>query len=326
MNIDTSSNKLVGFNYKGDNNKCYLFDTDKMTNKLDYDIINKYNVKSFVKTKNTIDFDDSQDKHNQYNYFNQLNNNYYNIDGLLNTLNVKSERECLEKCMDNSNNTCKSVIYLEEPKKCTFYSNKDMKFNNNNNNDNNEIEKTYTIKNNININNAINDIKNNITNNYNNMDRTANLNKIKDNPILYKCNGLNSTNPFCTKPFNPDNIENNELQYYTDCLDKQFETSLDQEKYYNSECKKKYGDEYIFDNDYQNLDSIIKYNLGNQARCKIGMYGDNIIEKFDNGNCIVYNNQRETFENYIEQKHYFRKILWLFIILCLIIIIFLSCN
>jgi hypothetical protein len=334
-----SSNNKGGFKYKGNNDKCYLYETKQMNHKLSNDDLESYNIKTFFKDKNTIDLEKNEDQSNQYNYFNEINNKYYNIDKLLDKVNVNNEKECLQKCLNDSSNKCKSVIYLEEPKKCTFYKNKDMKSINDIDIDINIgiNEKFYTFKPNIDKDNAIKDVKNNIVYNYKNMntDKTANWAKIRDNPILYKCNGLDSTNPFCTKEYNPNNIENNELQYYTDCLDKQFEKLNEQEKYYSNNCRKKYGNEYVFDNDYSNLDTVIKCDNGKKARCKINMNGNNIwdvnleyssgtnsIEHFSEGNCKVYNNDRVPYEEHINNKNLHKKRFVLLLFLFIIIFMF----
>ena len=332
INKNSLSNKFNGgFEYKGNNDKCYLFDTQEMNTKLSNNDLDNYNIKTFYKVKNTIDFDDNENKNDPYKYFTHIHNKYYNINGLIDKVNVSNEKECLDKCLSDSSNKCKSIIYLEEPKKCTFYKNKDMKIGNKSvyNNESNNTKKIYTFKNNININNALDDIKNNIVHNYkkmnniNNINNTANWSKIMDNPVLYKCNGLDSTNPFCTSPFNPDNIENNELQYYTDCLDKNYENNNEQEKYYSDECKNKYGDEYIFDNDYHNLDTVINCDHGKRAKCKINMNQNNFSEHFSD-NCNVYNNERITYEEHYEKKYFRNKQIALLFFLFIIIIIFLS--
>jgi hypothetical protein len=330
-------NNNVGFSYKGNNDKCYLYKTQKMNNKLNDDDLNSYNIKTLLRKNEDINLSENSSK----NYFNEVNNKYYNIDDIIDKVNVKNENECLEKCLDYSYGKCQSVIYLEEPKKCTFYKNKDIKLYNENR------EKIYTLKNNINKENAIKDIKNNIVYNYTmnlpkynedkelfsetlvkeNSNIYANWTKIRDNPILYNCNGLNSTNPFCTKEYDPNNVENNELQYYTDCLNKQFDNSSEQEKYYSNECRKVYGDEYVFDDNYLNLDTVIKCDIGNKVKCKIDMYNNNIIENYDNGDkCTVYKNDRVLYEDYIENKDIQKRWFILLLFLFIIVIIFILCK
>jgi hypothetical protein len=321
--LKSNDNNDGGFEYKGNHDKCYLYETQTMNHKLNNNDLDSYNIKSFFKVKSTIDLDDNEDQQNKYNYLKKINNNFYNINGLIDNIDVSNEKECLNKCLEYPDNKCKSVIYLEEPKKCTFYKNKDMKINEKNNNSNN-----YSFKKDINKENAIEYLKNNIRYNYKNMDRTVNITKLKDNPILYNCNGIDSTDPFCQSSFNPDNIENNELQYYTDCLDKKYENINDQEKYFTTECKNKYGNEYVFDNDYQNLDTVMNCDKGNRAKCKINLEYDNYIEKFTNnsnicdGNCTIYKNERVSYEEYLENNNFQKKRFVLILLLFIIIIIF----
>jgi hypothetical protein len=306
-----------------------------MNHKLNNNDLYSYNINSFFKVKSTIDLDENEDQQNKYNYFKKINNNFYNINGLIDNINVSNEKECLNKCLEYPDNKCKSVIYLEEPKKCTFYKNKDMKINeknkisdNNSDNNSNNNSNNYSFKKDINKENAIEYLKNNIRYNYKNMDRTVNITKLKDNPILYNCGGRDSTDPFCQSSFNPDNIENNELQYYTDCLDKKYDNINDQEKYFTTECKNKYGNEYVFDNDYNNLDTVMNCDKGNRAKCKINLEYDNYIEKFTNnnicdGNCTIYKNERVPYEEYLENNNFQKKRFLLIFLLFIIIIIFL---
>lgn len=117
------------------------------------------------------------------------------------------------------------------------------------------------------------------------MDIQLNIAKIKDNPILYKCNGMDSTNPYCLQPFNPNNIEDNEITYYTKCRKLNImNNKIDQINYYNNLCKNDVGNEYIFDYNTTNLDDVISCSNNKQKiRCKLNIFGDNeVIEHFDN--------------------------------------------
>lgn len=117
------------------------------------------------------------------------------------------------------------------------------------------------------------------------MDIQLNIAKIRDNPVLYKCNGMDSTNPYCLQPFNPNNIENNEITYYTKCRKLNImNNKFDQINYYNNLCKNDVGNEYIFDYNTTNLDDVISCSNNEQKiRCKLNIFGDNeVIEHFDN--------------------------------------------
>ena len=82
-----------------------------------------------------------------------------------------------------------------------------------------------------------------------------------------------STNPFCTVEFDSDKINyKNNYVNYTDCINNND---------YDKECKKKYGNEYIFDNDIYNLDSVLNCDDGGKrVKCKLGFH--DIIENFEN--------------------------------------------
>jgi hypothetical protein len=203
---------------------------------------------------------------------------------------------------------------MEQPKKCTFYKNKAM------NNKDIDLEKNdiYTVKNKkikeIYENNDIllNDIneltEDDLLNKYycklNNdkcildykvsvSNKEQKLTELKsyDNTPLYNCSGLYSTNPFCTTEYNPDdteyikNIELAKLMNYTDCENIRNIDNIDkQQKIFNNACRKKYGNEYIFDNNVFDTESIIKCQDGGiKAKCKLSLDDKNvIIENFDN--------------------------------------------
>lgn len=291
-------NNYKGFKYIGDNNKCLLFGSNSFDKNIK-SILDKddYNIKSYIKNKSTIDLNsnDINDQNNVNLYYKEIDNSDFLFKNLLKNINVENKKECLNECLKNENNKCKSVIYLEEPQKCIFSNTISIKPNN---------DKQYNVYT-LNKNN----LKNNIDNNYNKMEDDIQMNwtKIRDNTVLYKCNGMDSTNPFCTQPFNPDNIEDNELPYYTKCRNlSKYNNIKEQEKYYNKLCKNEYGNEYIFDNDYLNLDSVIKCNENEERiRCKLNMYGDNyVLEHFDN--------------NIYEETKY----KYIFLIFCIILLLF----
>lgn len=255
-------NSYEGFKYYGDKNKCMLFNTNNFNKKLDK--YKDYNIKSFIKTKDIIDLDNRFEQNNSYNYFNQINNNYLIPDHLIKEYIVNNEKDCLDYCI-RDHNDCKSLIYLEQPKLCTFYKKKKFKNKDENYNNYDIYTKNSKINNNILLPNEILNVKS-----Y--KKETGNLMDISNIP-LYNCAGLISTNPFCTNELNLDNLnfKNNYINY-TDCT-----TNND----YNKECKKKYGNEYIFDNDIYNLASVIDCNNGEKrAKCKIDF--NDIIENFEN--------------------------------------------
>lgn len=69
------------------------------------------------------------------------------------------------------------------------------------------------------------------------MDVQLNWEKIKDNPVLYNCNGMNSTNPYCTKPFDPNNIEDNGINYKIDYI-KEYNLFIESFEDYNNNYSK----------------------------------------------------------------------------------------
>jgi len=265
----TIENSYEGFKYYGDKNKCMLFKSDKLNKSMNN--YKDYKIKSFVKINDIIDINNIEDQVDSYKYFNEINNDYNLPDNLIKEFNVENEKECIDSCVMDYND-CNSVIYLDQPKSCSFYNKKKFK-NKDTNKDANNLFDIYTIKNinNYQSDNMLSSISVNTTS-YKN--ETNNLISSSNIP-LYNCSGLYSTNPFCTNEFDPDkiNFKQNYINY-TDCIDN---------NNYNKECKKKYGNEYIFDNDIYNLKSVMECdNGGKRAKCKLDF--SDIIENYENKN------------------------------------------
>ena len=300
-------NKYSGFSYKGDKNKCILYSSSSLDNKMDKDI---YNYRTFTKTKDMTDMFNME--HNVFNYFQETNNFGFEPIGKIKEVDVKNEKECLNECFKNSEK-CKSVSYLEEEKECVFYKDKNIK-------KNNSINDVYTIKehkikeHNDKIMGLMNDINNtnkyyycNLNNdtciddysvnrlNYNNNlenSMTVETRSEDTNMPLYKCDTLYSTNPFCTKEYNKDEKINHMINY-SDCHKNIEENNYDkQKKIYDNFCKKKYGDEYVFDDDPYNLDSIKKCTEKKNVmvKCKMDLNNDMLI--VDNSKIVEHYNNK----------------------------------
>lgn len=314
--IHSIDNNYQGFEYKGDKNKCILFKSNNSDKKIDNNL-NKYNLKSFNKTKNTIDIKNLEDQLDPIKYFTQINNYGFIPKDMIKDINVENESECMGECIKNSNN-CSSVLYMETPKECTFYKKKNMKHTKDkfNNYDTYSIKNKKIEDNNNLINNLLqNDMIDNNNNYYYcnlNNDKCIidyKVNKVNNelteleiptrsyitNMPLYNCSGLYSTNPFCTKEYNPDDqeiIKNEVVDKYSDCFvkDNNVKNINMQKKKFDNECKKKYGSEYIFDDNIFDINSMINCNddVDNQnymskVKCKLNFAGDNLmIEPFMN--------------------------------------------
>ena len=259
------NNNYEGFTYKGDKNKCYQFKSHNFANKIDDDM-NKYNIQTFLKTKKTIDFKNPNDQLNPNNYFTEINNYGYMLDNYIDTKDVNNKDECINSCITKNN--CKSIIYLEQPKECNFYKSKNMKTNKDINN-----YDTYTIK-------------NNVIPNIPNIPNISNISNISNKePLLFNCSGLKSTNPFCTNEY-VLNL-NNKLEYseYSDCEKIEIDDDIGAQKtQFNKICNKKFGDEYIFDDNIYNKNTIIKCDDDyKKIKCKINL-NNGYIEHFNNIN------------------------------------------
>ena len=274
LNLDSCmlhviNNNLSGFKYKGDNNKCYLYRTSVFDKKINENIINNYDIKSYIKSKNTIDVD-LKDQYDNTKYFSEINNNYFSPSIQINNkeIIVNDEIECMDKCR-NTHSKCKSIIYLKEPEECIFYKNKIMK-----KKDFNNMYTTYSLK--TKKINEINDIKTTYKNINNILD--LKIQESNDNPIsLYKCNDKFSENPFCSKEYKKSNKDSNkDLHNYTECqiIDNSYKTVNEMKNNFNKICKKQFGDEYVYDT---MSDTLECNNNEKKIKCKF-----NIMENFDN--------------------------------------------
>jgi hypothetical protein len=165
----TIENNYEGFTYKGDNNKCLLFNSHNLNNKIDENT-NQYNIKTFLKTKDVVDIKKLEDQLDSSKFFEESNNYGYIYDNNIKEYNVINIEQCMDKCIKDHND-CKSIMYLEEPNKCNFFNKKIMK--NKNLDKDFENYDIYTVKKNklkkyhdI-INNLKNDIQNDIQNDEN---------------------------------------------------------------------------------------------------------------------------------------------------------------
>jgi predicted nucleic acid-binding Zn ribbon protein len=297
----TIDNKYKGFTYNGDKNKCLIYNNNNLKES-DYDKYDNYKKKTFLKKDNNLNIK-LEDQHNPIKYFNNINNNKYIYENISNEITINNENDCLNYCLNNSNK-CKAVIYMETPKKCDFYNNIKINYEEKINND----YDVYSLNKNKmkDQENLINDLLNESKNNekiYNYctlkddkcilqnkvVNNNDNYNNVitEDNLPVYDCGGIYSTNPFCTKEYseidNKEYLEKKEkdkYSLYTDCINTKNINNIEQENaIYNNECKKKYGNEYVFDNDLFNMESKLECEDGNiKALCKLDFEDKFILE------------------------------------------------
>jgi hypothetical protein len=351
------NNKYNGFKYKGDKNKCFLYDNvnvNDFNNNIE-DKYKDYNRETLFKTRNTIDIKKYEDQQNSASYFEKVNTHGFIAKDKLDELNVSSKDECMDSCIKDYEN-CKSIVYLEQPKECTFFKDKKM-VNKKDKNINKDYDiyslkrQTLTEQNNI-YNNLANDFtknnelldKNNdyyckLSNNkcYDDYKISSNIeeenkndNNINNpNLVTYNCSGIYSTNPFCTNEFNMNNSNSKNVNNINDKIDNKYTKCVflkensnlnDMINTYNNECKKEFGQEYIFDNDEYNTESVVECgnnngNIGKNIKCKLNFDNSNLniraltnpfqestkIEKFSN---LEINNKMVIIDNIYLEKSY----------------------
>lgn len=306
--IYSIDNKYKGFTYNGDKNKCLIYDSHNLKEH-NLDDLNKYNdykKKTFLKTNDTISIK-LEDQLNPTKYFDVTNNNKYIYKDNIDEIYVDNENNCLDACLNNYDNKCKAVIYMEPPKICNFYN----KIKVNNKKILNDEFDTYTLnKNKLNskkelIDNLLKDSKNNekiynycilkdnkcIINDKINISDSIIKTENKENLPVYDCGGIYSTNPFCTKEYSKDDYkeyiekkEKDKYSLYTDCINTKNINNIEQENIiYNDACKKKYGNEYIFDNNLFDIESKLECDDGSvMAKCKLNMEDKFILDSNNN--------------------------------------------
>jgi hypothetical protein len=352
--IQAIQNNYAGFSYKGDKNKCILYSSDTLENKINKNENekNKKNYKTYIKTKNIMDLK-IDDQHNVNNYFKESNNYGFIPNSKITEFQVENENECMNYCLKDSDK-CKSILFLEDEKECIFYDKKDILINDKF--DNNKYD-NYTIKSNKKKENEdiivglLNDVNKSMVDNYyyctlnNNIcieDYKINKNNYENNieiadrseennvPI-YKCDTQYSTNPFCTEKYNADdnqksNLISNKKDYYSDCNLKtpfnNINTYKEQVDIYDKYCRAKYGDEYVFDNNSFDLNTVKNCEKKDEimVKCKMNFDTDLLnsskIENFQN-------NDRESCLKTNSNNHFYLVTYVIFAIVIVLFIVYL---
>jgi hypothetical protein len=331
-------NNYQGFTYNGDKNKCFLYTSQIFDKKID-DNLSKYNLKTFLKTKDSVNIKKIEDQLDSSKYFTESNNYGFVPNNFIKELDVTNQKDCMDSCVKD-NNKCKYILYAEKPKECIFYNKKKMKLNKNNSADfdiytikSKKLESHNKLLNNL-QNEPITDNKYyycNFNNNKCTIDYTVDKNRIVDdleipdrsfntNLPLYNCSGLYSTNPFCTKEYNKDDhvkAKNEDNDYYSDCFNDEYSNSIEEKKInFNRKCSEKYGHEYIFDDNIFDIKSVIKCEDENiKVKCKLNFNGikdiyqnnSSSIEHFSTENekckeCINNAGKKQYINDFVEKQ------------------------
>jgi len=223
-------------------------------------------------------------------------------------------------CINDLDNECKSITYLENPLYCKFYNNSRKK------KKDDIISRDYDI---YTFKEIKNDDDDNVNKELRNIDEnnkeiilkekektkqylTAKTKKKDESqkkiewmeeesttPPVYNCDGVLSTNPFCTKEYTDSDLEifekekeSKQKKYFSDCfsIDK-INTIQEEGELYNKKCKKKYGNEY----DYE-LDKKKCKNGDIQIRCKVNFENEGIL------NNSVLNNDKNVVEHFAQNE------------------------
>jgi hypothetical protein len=371
------ANKVIdknyeGFIYKGDKNKCLLYNTtniDEFNNNIENKYKN-YNLETLFKTRNVADIKKYEDQQNSFNYFTKINNHKFIPKNKIDELDVSTKDQCMDSCVKDYPN-CKSIVYLEEPKECTFFKKKIMnnKKSINNNYDIYSLKKQTLVEQNNISNKLFNDFnKNNELLDNNDYYCKLNNNKCyddykvnknieeeeilindhnKNSNVLYNCSGIYSTNPFCTNKYDMKNSHANiqpKNNKYTKCSIIKEGNDLNKViKIYNNKCKQEFGQEYVYDNDKYDIESVVDCdydngNIGKTIKCKLNFDNTNLnigIEKFSNGKNSIISESSDfpmllDFSNFLNSQDmnrlYYNKIyisLLIFAIFWLIFLLFL---
>lgn len=138
-NFSIKNNK-AGFNYKGNNNLCYLYENHKPTKKLDNNLINNFTKRKFVKNEIQKNANIYQ-QNDPFFYFKELNNFNLHSTNLIKKNNVENIENCMKHCLNNPK--CNSITFFQEPKECTFYDKVNLASNKNHNYDSYMLDKDF---------------------------------------------------------------------------------------------------------------------------------------------------------------------------------------
>lgn len=323
-------NNYAGFIYYGDKNKCFRYNTtaDQFNSPIDDELLKNNEIETYFRTKSTSTID-REDQHNYDKYFKPVQTMGFAPSKYSAFDIVPKKINCMEKCVKDGR-SCSAIMYADQYKKCVFYSTKNMKVTAKSTDEvgdiytvissklkehhakMDELKKKANADGDLNYCTKINtrcafdrvaDPSELNKSNYSNKDEFNDDDFAKNASIpLYNCNGIYSTNPFCTKQYDPSAINDNNVlkdMHYTDCFEIDSIKNQDEKKVFLTElCKDKYGSEYIFNDDIFNMNSIVKCTDNSEAQlntqpkralCKIDFGGiskpfiTDKIEHFENG-------------------------------------------
>jgi hypothetical protein len=297
-----TTNNYKGFKHNENRNICFINKAESLDNKINIKY-KDYNVLSYNKTKNTMDLTLDQDQNDPYNYFTKTNNQSFISKKHIQKSNVGNIEDCMKTCLDDYDGKCKSITYLENPSKCIFYSNSKMKDKKSFDYDYDYDYDVYTLK--KNMKHEPSTIK---KSGYENPAK-SNLEEEEDNGIaLYNCDGIYSTNPFCSREYTESDLENDKkkkmndaYKNYSDCFTtNNINTIQEENDEYNSQCKKKFGDGYIYDNDIYNNDNKLECHEDDEIKikCKMNLFNNDIINK------CTFLSKKEHIEHFNNSNNY----------------------
>lgn len=133
-------NKKAGFNYKGNNNLCYLYKNHKPTKKLNNTLINNYTKRKFVKNEIQKNANIYQ-QNDPFFYFKELNDFNLHSTNLIKKNNAEKIEDCMTYCLDNPE--CNSITYFQEPQECIFYDKVNLANNKNHSYDSYTLDKDF---------------------------------------------------------------------------------------------------------------------------------------------------------------------------------------
>lgn len=203
------NNNKSGFQFYGNNNICQLYSNTGANKKIDNSMLNKYNIKKFIKN-NKQKYANPEEQNNPNYYFQELNHYNFEPSKIIKKEKVSNLDNCMNHCLNN--NKCNSIIYYQQPNICKFYNNIDLS-----NNKNKEFD-SYTINQ-----KELNNDKLNLDN----LEQEEELDKPKDHNKFFINNNKYSN---C--------FTNQSYSNYSKLINS-----------YNNICKNDLGSEYAFSNE-----------------------------------------------------------------------------
>jgi len=300
---------------------CILYNSKDLYDKLYNSGYAGWIFHSYMKIKNDKDLDSYDKQKESKNYFKKVNMYGYQPSKKINSYNVSNETECMDKCIEEE--SCESIVFSEpknsvfsEPKNSVFSEPKNSVFSEPKNSVFSEPKNSVFSEP---KNSVFSEPKNSVFSEPKNSVFSEPKNTKEDSKEIQKkekSSTLNVENVFMKNVNQTEkDIKKLKNRKYTDCIRNDYNDYPSFKKRINMECKRKYGDEYLFVNDSSVLDSLFDSVVDPELNsdCK---------ENSEKVECVMNLNKNMSIEFFDNETHIEISNTTYILILCIILFIF----